>query len=332
MSYSESDYATESDGIILLMGVTGAGKSYFLNQLKAGSVGEGHGLRSETKRCKGVKIELHEEDDDADGKPTSSIYVVDTPGFDDTDRGEGEIFEEISRYLATQYKSGIPLKGILFFHRITDNRITGSSRKYMSIFRSLCGDHALKNVILVTTMWNKVPPADQTRAFEREQELIDDFWAPMLRHRSFVAHFNGTSRSASSLVWQLARKEDVILDIQRQIIDDDLEVYNTAAGQQLASILQADRSRCAKRIAQLKKEWEHCRDEERKEELRQDIEETQETIDKITRSLRKMAVKIGDRIKEKIKDALSGPNIRTAIEVLTIVLNITLTIIKFVAS
>jgi predicted GTPase len=37
-----------SDGIILVMGVTGAGKSYFLNQLKSQSVVEGHSLYSGT--------------------------------------------------------------------------------------------------------------------------------------------------------------------------------------------------------------------------------------------------------------------------------------------
>lgn len=38
----------KSDGVILVMGVTGAGKSYFLNQLKSESVAEGHSLYSGT--------------------------------------------------------------------------------------------------------------------------------------------------------------------------------------------------------------------------------------------------------------------------------------------
>lgn len=36
----------QSDSLILVMGVTGAGKSYFINQLKPNSVTEGHGLGS----------------------------------------------------------------------------------------------------------------------------------------------------------------------------------------------------------------------------------------------------------------------------------------------
>jgi predicted GTPase len=35
-----------SDGMILVMGATGAGKSYFINQLKQGCVTVGHSLQS----------------------------------------------------------------------------------------------------------------------------------------------------------------------------------------------------------------------------------------------------------------------------------------------
>lgn len=37
-----------TDGVILVMGVTGAGKSYFINQLKSDSAVEGHSMYSGT--------------------------------------------------------------------------------------------------------------------------------------------------------------------------------------------------------------------------------------------------------------------------------------------
>ena len=40
------DMDISSEGIIMVMGVTGAGKSHFVNQLKDHSVKEGHSLRS----------------------------------------------------------------------------------------------------------------------------------------------------------------------------------------------------------------------------------------------------------------------------------------------
>jgi type II secretory ATPase GspE/PulE/Tfp pilus assembly ATPase PilB-like protein len=45
------DMDDQSDGVILVMGVTGAGKSYFLNQLKSQSVIEGHSLFSGKYYC-----------------------------------------------------------------------------------------------------------------------------------------------------------------------------------------------------------------------------------------------------------------------------------------
>jgi len=43
---SDSADGTERIGMILVMGMTGVGKSYFINQLAEGTVQEGPGLRS----------------------------------------------------------------------------------------------------------------------------------------------------------------------------------------------------------------------------------------------------------------------------------------------
>jgi putative ribosome biogenesis GTPase RsgA len=44
----ETDQWTQmqSENLVLVMGVTGAGKSYFINKLKPNSVEEGHGIMS----------------------------------------------------------------------------------------------------------------------------------------------------------------------------------------------------------------------------------------------------------------------------------------------
>ncbi len=39
-------FLTETDGMVLVMGVTGAGKSTFIDMLKPGAVTVGHGLES----------------------------------------------------------------------------------------------------------------------------------------------------------------------------------------------------------------------------------------------------------------------------------------------
>lgn len=49
-------------------------------------------------------------------------------------------FEEISRYLTAQYEAGVPLKGVIDLHRITDVKYPGSSVKTLKIFMKICGD------------------------------------------------------------------------------------------------------------------------------------------------------------------------------------------------
>jgi predicted GTPase len=49
-----------SDGMVLVMGITGSGKSYFVNQLKSGAVVEGDTLES----CKSKKHKLYIYTDD----------------------------------------------------------------------------------------------------------------------------------------------------------------------------------------------------------------------------------------------------------------------------
>ena len=69
----------------------------------------------ETQGCQAVQIFLDKDD-------MRSITVVDTPGFDDTERPHAEILAEITDYLAAQHLSGLPLRGILYLHKITENR------------------------------------------------------------------------------------------------------------------------------------------------------------------------------------------------------------------
>ena len=56
-------------------------------------------------------------------------------------------------------------------HRISDFRVGGIARRNFSMFRNLCGDENLKNVVIVTNMWGEV---DLPRGEAREQELRTD--------------------------------------------------------------------------------------------------------------------------------------------------------------
>ncbi|KAF2726579.1 P-loop containing nucleoside triphosphate hydrolase protein [Polyplosphaeria fusca] len=204
--------------MILMMGVTGVGKSYFINKLATGSVSEGSGLRSETEICRAIRI----------GVGNHQVAVIDTPGFDDSDRSDVEILEEIVEFLCAQYELGIPLKGIIYMHRITDNKMSGTAQRYFEMFKYLCGEANLSNVILLTTMWDELK--DEAVGLGRERELRRDFWNVMEKKGSTVRRFDGSREMAEGLVCRLMRKPNVVLDIQSELVDQGKRLDETKAG------------------------------------------------------------------------------------------------------
>ncbi|KAH0537659.1 hypothetical protein FGG08_005572 [Glutinoglossum americanum] len=205
--------------MILAMGVTGAGKSYFVNSLTDGlEVTVGSSLQSCTQSCQMVKTRVGNTD----------VTVVDCPGFDDTTRSDADILEEIANLLSLQYILGVKLIGVLYLHRITDNRMQGSARKNLEMFTKLVGDAALPNVVLVTTMWGLMN--DKYEANQRYDELREEYWCDMIDKGSLTTRFDGSRASAEGILAQLLGKKDVVLRVQKELVDQDMKLNETSAG------------------------------------------------------------------------------------------------------
>lgn len=142
---------------------------------------------------------------------------------------------KITRFLAAQYRLGISLKGIIFLHRITSTRFSGSEKRYLETFRRICGEHAFPNVALVTTMWKSV---DQSIGLRREVQLQTDFWADLIAKGSLVFQYNGSADMAQAIVGQMMANDDVLLDIQKELSVERRKLDRTAAGSKLASQLE----------------------------------------------------------------------------------------------
>ena len=89
------------------------------------------------------------------------------------------------------------LSGLLYFHRISDNRKVGTPHENLRMFEQLCGENAFKNVILTTTMWDEVD--DKTGATQ-EVELKGIYWKDMISRSSSVGRFEGSRDSAFRLI------------------------------------------------------------------------------------------------------------------------------------
>lgn len=71
------------------MGVTGSGETTFTNLITNARLKVGHGLGSCTTEIQLAGLKL-------DGK---DVVLIDTPGFDDTDRSQGDVLNQIATFL-----------------------------------------------------------------------------------------------------------------------------------------------------------------------------------------------------------------------------------------
>ncbi|KAJ6032524.1 hypothetical protein N7540_003256 [Penicillium herquei] len=209
--------ARPNDVFVALMGVTGSGKSSFIELCSGKPVGIGHGMHGYTEV---VDVFAYEVSSDR------TVYLLDTPGFDDTTKSDVQVLKEIATWLASSFKEKILLSGIIYLHRATDRRMQGSARKNVLMFRQLCGDTFFqkKKVILVTTMWDTVSAmeASERRKYESlEKELKEapEFWGKMLKSGSSYHRHLNTAQSARQIVQQLVNRDPpVATSLQEELV------------------------------------------------------------------------------------------------------------------
>jgi hypothetical protein len=96
-----------------------------------------------------------------------------------------------------RYKKGTTLHGVIYFHRISNLRPV--SKRSLRLFKQLCGDPTLKNVVIVVA-WDDcdMPTQEQRqedlRAVQSVFESALDQQAQLLLHDNQVFHRRGSSR------------------------------------------------------------------------------------------------------------------------------------------
>jgi GTPase Era involved in 16S rRNA processing len=95
------------------MGITGSGKSTFIKEVTGQDVPVGSGISSTTTQVKTYEATV-------DGQ---KVLLVDTPGFDDSEKTEGEILRNITSKLASLHIGDIPISGVIYTHDITAEKI-----------------------------------------------------------------------------------------------------------------------------------------------------------------------------------------------------------------
>ena len=81
----------------------------------------------------------------------NQVYLIDTPGFNDTSRSDSETLRVLATYLGASYAQNVFIHGIVYLHPIANNRMGGSSKRNIDMFKALCGYSTYSNVAIATT-------------------------------------------------------------------------------------------------------------------------------------------------------------------------------------
>ncbi|KAF4614587.1 hypothetical protein D9613_003446 [Agrocybe pediades] len=225
--------------IIPVMGITGAGKSTFVNYLvQAGALKSpvGHGLTSCTNGLHPIQLNFPNDGPLGHYK----ITLVDTPGFDDTNLEDTAILRLIADWLAKVYRDNKILGGVIFLHDISSKKVSLAERRAFHLLNHMCGNAALGKVIFGTTNWTRI---SRKTGEDKEQELKDAHWDPMLQMGARYKRFEDSYESALSFIKMVIREDSnswqrVNLKVQTEIVDEWKILPETQTGQGMRWPLQ----------------------------------------------------------------------------------------------
>jgi len=123
----------------------------------------------------------------------------------------------------------------------------------LGVFQSLCGQEALENVLLTTTQWSNVDPAEGQA---REDNIRhEDFWGGLISRGATLQRFHGTRESGLELISKLMLQERKPLRIQDQIVNQQMALHETDAGKLLKDRLASREERLKWELEYLEKQF-----------------------------------------------------------------------------
>lgn len=129
-------------------------------------------------------------------------------------------------YVLSSYEQRITLTGILLFHCISESRMGGSLRNNLTMLQELCGEDALQNIIITTTMWNQVT---KDIGLQRVDQLQEAFLQPMMSCGCRIAHFDLSHKSAWEIIDHFDFDARRPLKLQIEMVVEGKELSQTGA-------------------------------------------------------------------------------------------------------
>ncbi|CAE6491248.1 unnamed protein product [Rhizoctonia solani] len=230
---------------VIVFGGTG-----FVNDASRSNLQIGHDLPSCTKAVQAGPVFSIE------GR---AVQLFDTPGFDDTTLTDTEILQQIVEFLLNLHARNQQITGILYLHRITDNRMSGASIRALNLFEKICGNHAMQNAVIITNMWST--PRDPQEE-SRENQLKTEYFKNAIENGAKVARRGRTGpESALAILSLVLNCEPVTLQLQTEMAVQNLPLDETEAGALVDQNLRRRLERQEQERMELEEELQAAREE-----------------------------------------------------------------------
>jgi chromosome segregation ATPase len=178
--------------------------------------------------------------------------------------------------------------------------MTGVSRRNFGIFRKLCGDNPLQNVVIVTNMWGGLTVEVGN---QREAELTkeDDFFKPVLDKGARMARHENTVLSAKKITRLILGNHPLPLRIQEELVKEHMIISETSAGEELDRVINAQIKKHQDEIHILKEEiGQAMRDKD--EEVRKALEDEMKGLQGKVEGLQEDRGRLESDYKQRIAD------------------------------
>jgi len=166
------------------------------------------------------------------------------------------------------------------------------------MFRELCGEKTLKNVVLMTNMWGRVTPED---GLDREQQLRDDYLQAAIAKGAQLYRHNNTPESAQVILRKILENEPVTLRIQRELIDERKDIRQTGAGAELNREINEVVEKYQEEIKEMEENVRKAiedKDEETREKMEEGKRKMQEEMEKLQKDSEDMQPKFEEARRE----------------------------------
>ena len=162
------------------------------------------------------------------------------------------------------------------------------------MFRQLCGDSTLKNVVLVTDIWGKV---NRDLGEARERELADKYFKAAFDKGAQLVRHHDTIRSSHNIVRRIMKNDPAAFQVQRELVDERKDINHTAAGEGVSGEFNRLIKHHEAEVKALREELRQAlgsRDEETRVELEEATSELKEQMVKMKLELETMASKYNE--------------------------------------